>query len=199
MYRRKAGRVMEVEDDPGHEDDEDSDPELVRALDDDLEVVLHRPVASTPLVNKGKGRAFDGGTARTAANRKPGLSKRGTVDVRAPRKGGRTMPPSQVEEESELEDFSALLDAVGAISTDEDGVPHFPSSSHLPQSSTKPAMSKGRSRASVKTRGAGRGRGFATMSRLRVARAQEIFDSDELEDFTRELNEVSDTSVERSG
>jgi hypothetical protein len=170
MYRRKAGRVVEVEDEPDHDDDEESDPELVRALDD-LKVVPDRPVASTPLVKKGKWRAFEGGTPQTAVNRKPGWSKRGTVNVRAPRKGGRTMPPSQVEEsESEREDFSALLDAVGAISTDEDGVPYFPSASQPSQSSTKPSMSKGRSRASVRTQGAGRGRGFATISRLKVAR-----------------------------
>jgi hypothetical protein len=196
MYRRKAGRAVEVEEDPNYEDDEDSDPELVGALEDgDLEPVL---CSSTPLVKKGKGKVFTVGTARTRGKREPDRSKKGTAKIKSLQKVGRTMPISPVDDsEGEQEDFSAMLDAIGATGSDKDGVPYLPSTSQHPQSHIKQALSKSRSRRPVKSRGAGRNRGFATTSNSNLTRAQAIVDFDEVEDFTFALNNISDTSVEQ--
>ena len=197
MYRRKAGRAIEVEEDPDH--DEDGDPELVETLGDgDFEPVLYRPVASTPLVKKGKGKVFNTGTAQTKVKGKPDRSKKRSVKIQAPQKGGRTTPISLLEElEVEEEDFDAMLDAIAATGTDKDGVPYLPSASRYSQSSIKQPVSKGRSRVPIKSRGAGRNRGLATTSKSNSTRAHGIFDSDEVEDFTFELNNISDSSVEQ--
>ena len=195
MYRRKAGRAVEVEEDLDNEEDEDSDPELVEMLDDgDLDTMLGRPVASTPSVKKGKGKVFNG-TAQVTAKRKPSRSKRGTGNIQAPPKGRRIRP---VEESKGIqEDFSALLNAIGATSTDKDGVPYLSSASQLPQSPIKRPISKNRPWLPVKRQGAGRNRGFATTSKSKLALVQETFDSDEVEDFTLGLNNISDTSMEQ--
>jgi len=195
MYRRKAGRAVGVEEDPDHEGDEDSDPELVGALEDgDLEPVLCRPVASTSLVQKGKGKDFNMGTARTPANRS---KKHGTAKTQPPQKVARTMPTSPADDlEGQHEDFCAMLVAIGATGTDKDGVPYLPSPSQHSQSHIKQPLSKSRSRKSVKSRGGGRNRGFATTSNSNLTRVQDIFDSDEVEDFTFALNNIPDTSVD---
>jgi len=198
MYRRKAGRAVEVEEDLDNEEGEDSDPELVEMLDDgDLDTMLGRPVTSTPSVKKGKGKVFNG-TAQVTAKRKPSRSRRGTGNIQAPPKGRRIRPISPVEEsESEQEDFSALLNVIGATSTDKDGVPYLSSASQLPQSPIKRPISKKRPWLPVKRQGAGRNRGFATTSKSKLALVQETFDSDEVEDFTLGLNNISDTSMEQ--
>ena len=190
IYRRKAGRAVQIEDD---DDDDDDDPDLVENLEDDtLDAVLGRPVAAVPSVNRGE-RTVASGAAQTTAKRKPSASKKG------PAKGGRAMLGRPVQGlEDEQEDFSALLDAIGATSTDEDGVPSFPSAapprSHSP--ATLPA-SKNKSRVPGKSRGAGRGRGrgFASTSKRQVTQVQEMFHSSEGEDFTLGLANISDTSV----
>ena len=199
MYRRKVGRAIEVEEDHDHEGDEDSDPELVGAMeDDDLEPVLCRSVASTPLVKKGKGKMPNRGTDRTTTNREPDRSKqKGTVKIQALQEVERAMPIFPVGDlEEEQDDFTAMLDAIGATGTDEDGVPHLPSTSRHSQSHINRSLPKSRSRRPAKSRGAGRNRGFTTTSSSSLTRAQDIFDSDEVEDFTFVLNNISDASVE---
>jgi structure-specific endonuclease subunit SLX1 len=200
MYRRKAGRAVEVEEDPDHEQDEDGDPELVGTLDDaDFEAALG--VASTPVTKKGKGKgkAFGKGSAQAISKRKPYRSKKGTF---TPPKRGRTMPISQVGGfEGDEGDFGALLNAVGATGTDKDGVPYFqlgvPPASQPSRSSVKQPVPMKRSCAPVKTRGADPKRGLATISKSKLTQAQTIFNSDEGEDFGPELGQVSDTSVEQ--
>lgn len=199
MYRRKAGRAVVVEEDGDHEGDEDGDSDLVETLEDvDLEPVPCKSVASTPLVKKGKGKVFIKDTARTTAKRDPNRSTKRTVKIQAPRKGRRSMSNSPVDNlEGEQEDFDTMLGAIGATGTDKDGVPYLPSDPIHSQSHIKQPLSKSRPRASVKTRGAGRNRGFGTTSMSNLTRAQDISDSDEMEDFTLALNNISDTSVEQ--
>ena len=195
MYRRKAGRAVEVEEDPDHEGDDDSDPELVGALEDgDLEPVPRRPVGSTSLVQKGKGKGFTMGTARIPANRS---KKHGITKTQPPQKVGGTMPMSTEDDlEGNHGEFSAMLDAIGATGTDKDGVPYLPSASQHSQPHIKQPLSKSRSRKPVKGRGGGRNRGFATTSSSNLTRAQDILDSDEVEDFTFALHNIPDTSVD---
>ena len=188
MYRRKAGRA--VQDDPDDEDEDDH--ELVENLEDDtLDAVLGRPAASVPSIKSGKRTAARGAAQTTAnATRKPARAKKG------PAKRGRTVLGSPVQGlEDDQEDFGALLDAIGATSTDEDGVPSFPSAPRRARSSATLPASKNRSRVPGKSRGAGRGRGFASTSKLQVTRVQELFHSSEGEDFTLGLANISDTSV----
>ena len=201
MYRRKAGRAIEVEEDLDHEGDEDGDSDLVEALEDaDLGPVLRKSVASDPLVKKGKGKVLNKGTGRTTAKREPDRSKRRTAKIQTPRKGKRTMlSPPIGDSEGEQEDFGAMLDAIGATGTDEDGVPYLPTASQHSQSHIKQPLpiSKRRWRTPIKTRGAGRNRGFATTSKSNLTRSQDISDSDEVEDFTLALCNIPDTSVEQ--
>ena len=199
MYRRKAGRAVEVEEDLDHEGDEDGDSDLAETLGDaDMEPVPCKSVASTPLVKKGKGKVFNKDIARTTAKRRPDGSKKRIVKVQAPRKGRRSVSnPPVVDLEGEQEDFDTMLGAIGATGSDKDGVPYLPSETQHSQSHIKQPLSKSRPRAPIKTRGAGRNRGFATTSKSNLTRAQNIFDSDEMEDFTFALNNISDTSVEQ--
>lgn len=194
MYRRKAGRTFEVEEDIDHDEDEDSDPELVENLgDDNLEAVLGRPVASVS-VKKGK-QKVSSVPVQATAKRKPNRSKKGTVNMQAPPKGRTMLVPPVNELEDGQEDSSALLNAIGATSTDEDGVPSFPSAPQLSRPFTKPPASKIQFCVPGKSRSSGRGRGFASTSKLKVTQVREIFDSDEVEDFTLGLNNISDASV----
>ena len=199
MYRRKSGRAVEVEEDLDHEGDEDGDSDLVETLEDaGLEPVPYEYVASTTLVKKGKGKVFNKDTPRTTAKRQPDGSKRRTVKIQARRKGRRPMLDSPVEDlERDHEDFDTMLGAIGATGTDKDGVPYLPSDSKHSQSHIERPLSKSRPRPPVKARGARRSRGFATTSKSNLTRARDIFDSDEVEDFTLALNNISDISVEQ--
>ena len=116
--------------------------------------------------------------------------------MRVPPEGGRTISISPVAAlEGGQEDFDVLLGAIGATSKDKDGVPYLPSASQLSQSHKEPPNSNSRPRVPVKGRGAGRRRGFATSSVSTLTQAQEIFDPDEVEDFTFGFDNVSGTSV----
>jgi hypothetical protein len=124
MYHRKAGCAIAMEEDPDDDQEEDSDLELVKALEDG-KLKLGKQVISTLLVKKGKRKVSEVVATQTTAKQRPTRSEQWILNPQAPSKESCMIPDSEVRElhwgEEHLE---ALLDTVSATGTDVDGIPY---------------------------------------------------------------------------